>query len=230
MRGPETMNTLQSNETRTGIKPTTLTDSLRLQSDIELLSNSRVTTTLTVKNAGPYGIWFTPQFCPEGTFANGFNIKYQHPKGPGADSTALNAISLQCADKNGGQQKEHRLVQSAAGHKGRWIGDVFCPKGKDGPLFLQRFALRMQTKKHAGDETMANEVQFSCRDLHWIHHPHKLVRPIAEVKGEYGKWSKKCPKGSAICGIQTRIGSHLSKGDNTALNDVRFFCSDSTLK
>ncbi|XP_053402039.1 vitelline membrane outer layer protein 1 homolog [Mercenaria mercenaria] len=157
MHGPETMNNLQSNETRTGIKPTTLTDSLRLQSDIELLSNSRVTTTLTVKNGDPYGIWFTPQFCPEGTFANGFNIK-----------------------------------------------------------------------KRTGDDTVAIEIRFSYRDLQWFHHPHKLVRPIAGVEGEYGKWSKKCPKGSAVCGIQTRIEGHLSKVDNTALNNVRVFCCDSS--
>ncbi|XP_045192211.2 vitelline membrane outer layer protein 1 homolog [Mercenaria mercenaria] len=230
MHGPEAMNHVQSNETWTGIEPMTLTDSLRRQSDIELLSNSRVTTTLTVKNGGPYGLWFTPQFCPEGTFANGFNMKYQHRNGPDADNTALNAISLQCADKNGVQQKLHRPIQSAAGHRGQWTRDNFCPKGKDAPLFLQRFALRVQTKKQTGDDTMANEIRFSCRDLQRIHHPHKLVGHIAGAEGEYGQWSKKCPKGSAICGIQTRIEGHLSKGDNTALNDVRFFCCDFILK
>ncbi|XP_045192206.2 uncharacterized protein LOC123548751 [Mercenaria mercenaria] len=199
-----------------------------LQRHIEFLSDGRVTKTLTVENGGSYGLWFTPQFCPVGTFAIGFNMKYEENQGIDGDNTALNAVSLQCADRNGVRRTLQRLVQSAAGHRGQWTGDVFCPKNKHIPLFLQRFALRVQPEKQTGDDTMANLVRFSCNDLHWTQNLQELANPIVGAEGQYGKWSEKCPTGSAICGIQTRIEGHLSKGDNTALNDVRFFCCDST--
>ncbi|XP_053402037.1 vitelline membrane outer layer protein 1 homolog [Mercenaria mercenaria] len=184
-----------------------------------------ITKVLTVENGGSYGLLLQPQYCPIGTFAIGFNTKYQGNEGIDGDDTALNGISLLCADKNGIRKNKDRLVQSEADPL---TGDIFCPKRKDAPLFLQRFVLKVHRKEQNANDAMATEIQFSCRDSQWFHHPHKLGGHIAGAKnGEYGQWSKKCPKGSAVCGIQTRIDGHLPKGNSTALNDVRLFCCDS---
>jgi hypothetical protein len=42
--------------------------------------------------------------------------------------------------------------------------------------------------------------------------------------GEMTGWSRACPTNSAICGIQTRVEDYQLNGDDTSLNDVKFFC------
>jgi hypothetical protein len=42
--------------------------------------------------------------------------------------------------------------------------------------------------------------------------------------GVMGAWSRACPTNSAICGIQTRVEEYQHHGDDTSLNDVKFFC------
>lgn len=44
--------------------------------------------------------------------------------------------------------------------------------------------------------------------------------------GTWGASSESCPIGSAICGIQVKMESYQGKGDDTALNDLKFFCCD----
>lgn len=77
------------------------------------------------------------------------------------------------------------------------------------------------------DDTSVNSVMFSCAELFYQKwDPQQLEVPIANTKGQYGDWSEQCPIGSAICGLQTRVEDYIRKGDNTALNDVKFFCCE----
>ncbi|XP_060575114.1 vitelline membrane outer layer protein 1 homolog [Ruditapes philippinarum] len=154
----------------------------------------------------------------------GFNMMYDDNDAKEADRTGLNVINISCANRKGTRVKNQRSVQSPLGGRGHWTGDVICPRSNGIPLFLQSFELMVHEPKQSEDDTKANVVRFTCRDSHWKQQPKSIEKHIAGAKGQFGKSSEKCPKDSAICGLQSRVEGHIHHGDNTALNDVRFFC------
>lgn len=94
---------------------------------------------------------------------------------------------------------------------GAWSEPQWCPHGN----FLVAFSLRVEAPKTLGDNTGANNVRFRCSGG-W-----ELEGPGLDW-GDFGNWSEVCPKG--ICGLQTKIQGPRGLLDDTALNDVRFFC------
>ncbi|XP_060560877.1 vitelline membrane outer layer protein 1-like [Ruditapes philippinarum] len=96
-----------------------------------------------------------------------------------------------------------------------------CPDN----TFLKEFALQVEDDRHGGDDTAANYIKFKCGRM-------DSERPTFELEqapghgfwGTMGGWSKACPTNSSICGIQTRVEDDQHGGDDTALNDVKFFC------
>ncbi|KAK3596433.1 hypothetical protein CHS0354_033396 [Potamilus streckersoni] len=178
---------------------------------------------LSVDNGGQWGDWHEPDFCADGTFASGYKMKIEPPQGNG-DDTALNAITLQCEDAKksmyGGQ------VRSGSGYWGDWSGFSTCKFQTGTQDFLTAFSLQVEPPQGGSvDDTAANFVKFMCQDLPATKDQYELaLYPGKGVWGSYGGWSKKCPMQSAICGIQTRIEKPQGKDDDTALNDVRFFC------
>ncbi|KAG7320920.1 hypothetical protein KOW79_015335 [Hemibagrus wyckioides] len=93
---------------------------------------------------------------------------------------------------------------------GSWTGNIWCPNG-----VLQAFQLRVESCKERCD-TAANNIRFSCTGG-------VQLTGSGMSWGEWGGWSEKCV-GTGICGIQTKVESPQGPGDNTALNDVKFYC------
>ncbi|CAI9540885.1 unnamed protein product, partial [Staurois parvus] len=93
---------------------------------------------------------------------------------------------------------------------GSWTGVQWCPSG-----YLDYFVLQVEEPLGSGDDTAANNVLFHCSDF--------TVLPGSAGKwGSYGRPSATCQKG--ICGIVTKVEDPQGRGDDTALNDVKFQC------
>ncbi|XP_045174535.2 vitelline membrane outer layer protein 1-like [Mercenaria mercenaria] len=196
---------------------------------IEGLNTTRtVTKKLMVTNGGQYGLWTDPEFCPMGTFASGYNMKIESNHLFG-DDTTLNAIKLTCSDTWGHLEKG-ATVTSGEGNFGTWAKTETCNQEYHAANFLTAFSLQVSAplrsvKQGSGDDTSANYIKFYCRDLAGDNNETELARsPGSAWRGNYGQWSESCDNDMAICGLATRIESPQGHGDDTALNDVVFYC------
>ncbi|XP_028660102.1 vitelline membrane outer layer protein 1 homolog [Erpetoichthys calabaricus] len=162
---------------------------------------------ITVSNGANWGDWQFTDMCPEGMYARGFNLKVEEQQGRG-DDTALNAIRLYCSSSSSSYPDYY--IQSGAGRWGSWTNVQWCSYG-----FLTAFKLKVEKYQGSGDDTAANDIIFKCSNGDFI-------PGNGQIWGEWGETSNSCSKG--IRGIQTRIEEPQGDGDDTALNDVRFFC------
>jgi hypothetical protein len=133
-------------------------------------------------------------------------LKIEGKQGSG-DDTALNTIDLRCKDTTSSLTK---TIQSREGYWGSWWGWTTCDSG-----YMKGVAMQSESKQGDGDDTAANGLRFTCTDGSvqsctwcWI----------------FSDW-KYCPSGSAVIGIKTQVEGKQGYGDDTALNDAKFYCA-----
>ncbi|XP_075434092.1 uncharacterized protein LOC142471189 [Ascaphus truei] len=163
---------------------------------------------ISVSNGGKLGDWGPVEMCPVGSRARGFSVKLEEFQWFG-DDTSLNGIRLLCFSSNNNGEYS---IQSTEGAWGSWTSPVRCPNGS-----LIAFNLVVSPPQGDGDDTAANNIVFMCSD------ETILVQPLLWW-GSSGRWSQICKIG--ICGISTRVEEYQGKGDDTALNDVKFTCCE----
>ncbi|XP_027628981.1 vitelline membrane outer layer protein 1 homolog isoform X2 [Tupaia chinensis] len=140
------------------------------------------------------------------------SCQVEPPQGIQGDDTALNGIQLHCT--RGDAEHNTHVVESQSGRWGPWSEPLWCLGGG----FLVAFSLRVEAPVTPGDNTAANNVRFRCSDGKELEGP-------GLSWGEFGEWSGACRKG--VCGLQTKVEPPRGLRDDTALNDVRFFCCSS---
>ncbi|KFW63214.1 Vitelline membrane outer layer protein 1, partial [Pygoscelis adeliae] len=156
------------------------------------------TSVLTVPSGGHWGNWRSWQFCRYG-YGNGFALKVE-PSQSGRDDTALNSICLHCQDDS--------VIESLVGEWNTWTSFQVCPVG-----YLISFSLRTEKSQGGGDDTAANNIQFRCSDA-------TVLVGDGLSWGRFGPWSKSCN----IRGLQTKVEPSQGLQDDSALNNVKFFC------
>lgn len=151
-----------------------------------------------------WGVWNEITFCPGNSFAFGLQVQIDF-----VNDTGLNQIRLICNDAS------NTSIESGRGVWGNWSEIEFCSLGKK----LVGFTLKVEGYQPYSDDSAANGINMICEDG-------QVLKPSLE--GNEGKWgrNKKCTNNLFICGIETQIEPELSnfEEDNTALNNVAFYC------
>uniref|UniRef100_F7CRS6 Vitelline membrane outer layer 1 homolog n=1 Tax=Ornithorhynchus anatinus TaxID=9258 RepID=F7CRS6_ORNAN len=174
-----------------------------------MFANRNFYSTIEVSNGGPWGSWTWVDMCPEGSYAIGYSLKVEETFSAN-DETSLNGIRLFCTNRT----SSAFTIESNIGEFGYWARISWCPTG-----FLSSFQLKVESPQGILDDTAVNNIRFRCSTGVVLENP-------GGPYGEYASWSDACPRGG-ICGLQTKQEPYRGLlWDDTALNDVRFFCCE----
>uniref|UniRef100_A0A8C5QZV8 Vitelline membrane outer layer protein 1 homolog n=1 Tax=Leptobrachium leishanense TaxID=445787 RepID=A0A8C5QZV8_9ANUR len=162
---------------------------------------------ISVPNGGSWGNWGNIEWCPQGYVAKGFSLKAEETQGKG-DDTAVNGIRLHCLPRY--KTYPEHTITSSQGPWGSWTSPFWCLSG-----YLASFTLKVEGSQGRGDDTAVNNIKFSCSDG-------RHLEGVGLPWGSYGTWSQSCTHG--VCGILAKVEGQQGDGDDTALNDIQFYC------
>jgi hypothetical protein len=187
-----------------------------------IASVSRSTGELFAGAGGIWGTWGAPEFCAAGEFAYGAQTRIEANQGRG-DDTALNSIRLLCRPEGSSALPETSIISSKQGFWGDWSQWSRC-QGSD---LLASYELKVEGNQGGNkDDTTANAVKLGCRSVRsGVSKPTYSLLPGEQIWGSWVGY-REAPVGKAICGIQTKIEDQQGGGDDTALNDVKFYYCD----
>ncbi|CAC5392605.1 unnamed protein product [Mytilus coruscus] len=154
--------------------------------------------TLTVDNGGSLGDWSDVEYCSEGHFAIGYEMKIEGNQ-DGGDDSALNAIRLHCSNPDWKDSNNiSGTIIGKEGPFGMWKDVAMCSNGE----VIVSFSLQFESMIN-GDNSAANYVRFKCRN---IDSPSSgTILGTSALWGDYGAWSEYCAVGSAICGLKINV-------------------------
>ncbi|CAF3693494.1 unnamed protein product [Rotaria sp. Silwood1] len=160
--------------------------------------------------SGPWGEFTNTVYCNANTWAIGFRQRVEKPC-DNCDDTALNALELLCAKKDGTSVNS---IKPHSGFWGDWSNVVRCPGSNN---FLKGVSFKIEPPQESGDDTAANDSQFACSQS----------RNIFASNGDpWGDWKpmKYCSPSTAICGFSLKLEDTQNEGDDTAANGAKFEC------
>jgi hypothetical protein len=159
---------------------------------------------------GYWGTWRTPAYCKPGSWAVGYRMRVEPSQG-GGDDTALNSVQILCRNP---VTLATEWISSYDGIWGNWHSSATCSGlGKH----LTGARMRIEPPQGSGDDTAANDVQFSCGGSSTIH------APGGQGWGSWLNWAT-CPAQSAVCGLAVRFEESQGSGDDTAMNGLELEC------
>lgn len=155
-----------------------------------------------------FGTWGSWEYCPQGKFVNGFQLKTEPHVGslPTEDDTSLNAVKLFCGPI-GSTPNENLFITSKQGPWGKW-GNIFPCVDNSTAIGIQ---LRVEGPQGPViDDTGANNMRLLCSDL-LNHEGDGMI---------WGRWRNPsiCPRKSAICGLRTLVEEPRKKTHD--INDI----------
>ena len=144
----------------------------------------------------------------------------------GGDDTSMNGLRLTCLRP--GSLEFFGTISSEPAPWGTWSKPYDCQRSSGFESFLTKFSLKVEPRRgNFRDDSAANNIKFMCRPLDSTRE--YVVESLGGPWGRFGAWSGSCGMRSAVCGIQTKVASPRGPGDDTGLNDVRFFCCNDHL-
>jgi hypothetical protein len=187
---------------------------LGLVCSINCQQRSDYVLTIESRSNTDWGDWGDEVWCPENTYANGFQLKVEDYR-KSQDDTALNGIRLICSDK--AYENDPTIIESKSSQHGDWKPEMSCRGG----FFINAVNFRSEWDRGGrGDDTAANNLAVYCTRR-------KDLSQYLEGQGMgWGYWGgfETCPEKSRVCGIQTKAEDWQGKGDDTGLNRAKFFC------
>ena len=197
-RGTETVEPADNAETTDSSKPTEAQTTAQTETPTKGWISPKA-------HGGLWGNWGSVRTCHQGEHVIGVQLSIEGQQGRG-DDTALNAIRLRCSDGT--------VLKSSEMNSGSWLEEVKISKSD----YWTGASIRQEKPQGGGDDTSANGIRLFSAKTNVITKP---------GDGYWGDWSSfvYCPGGTRISGFKTRVESAQGGGDDTALNDVSFFCS-----
>ena len=173
---------------------------------------------------GYWGTWAScPSFCPAGSYTYGVAAKSQAAQGGSSDDTALNGVRLSCSDLRTGAFTG--TITSKTGGWGSWSASKTVQPNITGNPFVNGIMRMESPRGGTSDDTAANAIKLG------MFLGGDEIQPAGQRGwGDWELFSDRCPIGTAICGIQTKVEA-VQGGlfpDNTALNGVAIACCNFT--
>ncbi|XP_067280457.1 vitelline membrane outer layer protein 1 homolog [Pseudorasbora parva] len=129
----------------------------------------------------------------------------------------VSAQTVERRKRSSSREVRSVMFVTNGGPWGTWRAIDVCPYG----TYAAGFSLRVENPIN-GDDTALNGIRLYCAD--WSR---GFVSSIESDTGYWGDWTdvKWCFNGY-LKAFQLRVESRKGKGDDTAANNIRFWCSD----